>query len=335
MWSVFLFLLAALGIAIAGVRLSKTADRLADKTGLGEAFIGGLFLGAVTSLSGMITSVTAAADGHAALAVSNAIGGIAAQTVFLAIADMTYRKAPLEHASASLQNLLQAALLLLLLGLILFAVLQPPATIFWMHPVSFLLIGVYLLGAYGIHRSKKQPPWKPVETKQTVLDTPEKHSEDFSLSSLLWRFFLLSLIVGVCGYVVGKTGADIVQLTGLSEGIVGVFFTAIATSLPELIVSISAVRRGALDLAVGNIIGGNTFDILFLAFSDLAFTGGSLLHHTGPAQLLSLLLALVLTSILLLGFLYRFRRGVAQIGWMSITLIIVFVLGQSYLVWLG
>ena len=80
--AIVIFLGLAVTIAVAGTFLTKIADRLADVTGLGEALVGGILLGGVTSLSGIVTSVTAAAGGHPELAFSNAVGGIAAQTVF-------------------------------------------------------------------------------------------------------------------------------------------------------------------------------------------------------------------------------------------------------------
>ncbi len=98
---VALYIFCTLAIGIVGTFLTRQADRLADITGLGEALMGAIFLGAVTSLSGIATSVTAAAQNLPELSVRNAIGGIAVQTFFLAIADITYKKGNLEHASAS------------------------------------------------------------------------------------------------------------------------------------------------------------------------------------------------------------------------------------------
>ena len=72
--------------------MTRVADRLADVTGLGEAVFGAVLLGGSTSLPGIITSVTTAFEGYAELSISNAIGGIAAQTTFLAIADAVYPK---------------------------------------------------------------------------------------------------------------------------------------------------------------------------------------------------------------------------------------------------
>ena len=111
------FAAATVVVAVAGTRITRLADRLADETGLGEAMTGALLLGIATSLAGTVVSVSAALQGLASLAYANAIGGIAAQTAFLALADLVYRRANLEHASAELASILQAALLCLLLSL--------------------------------------------------------------------------------------------------------------------------------------------------------------------------------------------------------------------------
>ena len=95
--------------------LTRRAEEIAKITGLGDLLTGAILIGAVTSLSGSIMSVSATWNGDASLAVSNAVGGIAVQTTFLAIADMTYRRANLEHAAASEPNLLQGVVLVGLL----------------------------------------------------------------------------------------------------------------------------------------------------------------------------------------------------------------------------
>lgn len=104
-------------ILLVGLRMTGLADRIADRTGLGEAVVGGVLLGAATSFSGTIVSLSAALDGRASLAFSNGIGGIAAQTAFLAIADIVYRRANLEHAAAEITEVFQCGVLLALLAI--------------------------------------------------------------------------------------------------------------------------------------------------------------------------------------------------------------------------
>lgn len=76
------FCACAAVIALAGTRITGIVDQLADRTGIGEAAAGAVLLGGATSLGGSVLSVTAAWNGHAELAVSNALGGIAVQTFF-------------------------------------------------------------------------------------------------------------------------------------------------------------------------------------------------------------------------------------------------------------
>ena len=159
-----IFASAALVIAFLGVRMAGIADRIADLTGLGEAVVGGVLLGMATSLSGTVVSITAALEGRASLAFSNAIGGIAAQTAFLAFADIIHRKANLEHASAEVTNLFQAALLVTMLSLPFAAWASPELALVGIHPVSVLLVAVYVVGVLATRRARQQPMWRPVTT---------------------------------------------------------------------------------------------------------------------------------------------------------------------------
>ena len=204
-----IFFAAAVVIALVGTRLTKVADLLADKTGLGEALVGAVMLGAATSLSGIVTSVTAAAGGSPELAISNALGGVAAQTAFLAVADMSYRNINLEHAAASVANLMQGTLLVTLLAVPLMALASPDINLFGIHPASIILIAAYLFGIRLISQAEDQPTWDPYDTPETKEDDPDESEEEAEQTSLtrLWVSFLaLSALLGVAGYVVAQTG---------------------------------------------------------------------------------------------------------------------------------
>ena len=122
-----------------------------------------------------------------------------------------------------------------------------------------------------------------------------------------------------------ESGIAITRRTGLSETVVGALLTAVVTSLPELVTSIAAVRRGALTLAVGGIIGGNCFDVLFLSFSDVAYRGGSIYHAITDRQVFLVALTQVLVGILLLGLLRRERAGVLGIGFESFLILTIYL----------
>ena len=330
--SIGVFLVAALTIAFVGTKMTEIADRLADKTGLGEAVVGALFLGGSTSLPGIITSITTAAEGHAELAISNALGGIAAQTAFLGLADIVYPKANLEHAAASVANLTQGTLLVALLALPLVAISSPQVTAWGIHPVSFVIPLAYIFGLRLISRARETPMWSPRKTEKTRLDEKETDDSDSSSLTSLWlRFAFFALAIGVAGYVVAQSGVAIVEKTGISESVVGGLFTAVSTSLPELVTSIAAVRQGALTLAVGDIIGGNSFDVLFIAFADVAYRQGSIYHAITKSQSFIIALTILMTGILLLGLLRREKHGIGNIGFESFLILLVYLGGFSLL----
>ncbi|MDG4650499.1 sodium:calcium antiporter [Roseibacterium sp. SDUM158017] len=316
---------SALVILLAGLRMTGLADRIADRTAFGEAVVGGVLLGAATSMSGTIVSLTSALGGDASLAFSNGIGGIAAQTAFLALGDMIYRRANLEHAAAELANIFQAGLLLLLLAVPFVAYAGPDVAIWAIHPASIALFAIYAAGVYATQGLREDPMWQPTDTAETRPDQPEDGDEpDKPARGLIALFMGLMLVMGAAGWAVAQVGAEVVARYGFSSSIVGALMTAVVTSLPELVTTLAAVRRGALQLAVGGIIGGNTFDTLFLTMSDIGYRDGSLYHAIGRDDLFWLGTSAVMTAILLLGLVYRERSGPGGIGVESVAMLGVY-----------
>lgn len=321
----FAFLCAMLLIGWYGIQMTKTARDLARDTGMGEAMMGAFFIGASTSLSGITTSVTAALSGFAELAVSNSLGGIAAQTAFLAIADIAYRRANLEHAAASAENLFMAALLITLLSIHLVGIAVPDISLWSIHPATFVLIAVYLLGMHLLARTHKMPMWLPRKTRDTPTER-EEHTKRVSKNlGVLWsRFLFYSAVVSGAGWFLAQLAVPLVEETRLSYGFVGGILTAVSTSIPELVVAVTAVRMRALNLAIGDIIGGNAFDTLFIAASDIAFREGSIYSAISSSEIFWLATSLLMTGVLLMGLLYRQRHGPGNIGLESTVLLLLY-----------
>lgn len=154
-----LSLLAAMAvvIAIAGTAMAKTVDRLADRTGLGEALSGVLLLAAATSVPDFAATLSASLAGRPVLAISNVTGSMAANLVFLVIADAFYRKANLEHAAASGAILMQAALFIALLSLPLIAATGPALSLWGIHPVTPTIVVAYVFGLRLVHSAQETP----------------------------------------------------------------------------------------------------------------------------------------------------------------------------------
>jgi len=329
------FFVCALIIAFFGTKMAGYAEIIADRTRFGEALIGSVLLGAGTSIAGIVTSSSTAASGAADLSVANAMGGIAAQTMFLAIADIAYRKVNLEHAGASLVNIGQATVLILLITLPILAYAAPPFAVWGVNPLTPLLVGVYLVGLHNAHRIHEKPMWLVRKTDATRNEEDDETQDGRTLWVIGALFAALVCIVGFAGWVVGETGILLSERLGISQGVVGALGTAIVTSLPELVTTIAAVRRGALQLAIGGIIGGNMFDALFIASSDVFYRNGSIYNAIEERTLFWMALVIAMTGILLIGLLRRERQGPAGIGWESVLLIALWVGGSGLQVALG
>lgn len=330
LWAaVLIFGGSAVAITIAGTRLAGYADRFADRTGLGEAITGTLLLGLTTALPGLTASVVAAIEGRPVLALGNAIGGIAFQTTVLAVADIAHREANLEHAAASLQNVMQAVMLVLLLTLVLLALASPDVTFAHVHPMTPAILLAAALAFWLVYRVHESPMWQPEETKETVEDVPATESKQERLPMLVLGLLVSGGITLASGALVAHAAGEIVRQTAIPEAIVGGLFMATATSLPELVTCVAAVRRGALTLAVGDIVGGNFFDVLFVAAADIAYVHGSIFHARGVGmrEIFITALTILLNVVLLSGLINRQKHGPANIGFESMLMLIMYVLG--------
>lgn len=321
--SVIALAVALAVIMSAGRRLASTADVLADRTGMGEAAAGALLLGAVTSLPGIGTTVVGSLNGDAQFALANPLGGIAVQTVWLAIADLLYRRSNIEHAAASLENVLQSLVLIALLSVPVIAYATPTLRLGWMHPASLAIPLVYLYGLYLLRRLRRDPMWEATQTSETRQDEPDDDDdEDASTAQLWWRLAALAAVVAGTGYLIGQGGLGVVAATGLPSGLVGFTLTTAITSLPELVTLLAAVRIGALSLGIGNIIGGNAFDALMIFLADATYRQGSVYSAGSSAGLLLAGSTIVMTVALSAGLIMRDRHGV---GFEGVAIPVVYV----------
>lgn len=318
------FVIAAGAIAVAGTKLAYLADELADRTGLGEIVAGAVFVGFVTSMPGILTSVTTAWADHPSLSIGNALGGLTAQTAFLAIADVIYRKSNLEHAAASATGLTQATLLVAMLSIPIIAYAMPGLALGHVSMGTVVLFGLYAVGLRILTQVNDRPMWTPVDTEHTVHEEEQAAAmpDDPRSDQRLWvMFVLLASVTALAGFAIGEVSIGIVQQTGFDENAFGTVFTAVANSLPELVTAIASVRIGAVRLAVGNVIGGNAFEVLFLAVADFFYFEGPIYSALTEKDFATLGTVLLMTSVLLMGLLRRERHGPGNIGWESLTVL--------------
>jgi cation:H+ antiporter len=320
------FAAAVVFVVFGGVRTAGLADVLADRLGIGEALFGTMVLAAVSSLPGVVVTATSAWHDQPALAYGNAVGGIAAQTAALAIADIAYRRANLEHAAASLSNIFFGLLLVAMLIIVSAVPLLADYTLLGLHPGSFALVAVYWFGVKEVRQVDQEPLWHPHRTRETRLDVPadDAGTRRFSTRRLLVEFIAVGAAVSVAGWVLARSADAVVARTALSPAFVGTILLGVANALPETVLAVTAVRRGAVTLAMAGVLGGNAFDVLNLVVGDAFYGGGSLYHAASRIQLLLVLMSALMATTIAAGLLRRERSGIGNIGFESAIVMVIY-----------
>jgi cation:H+ antiporter len=104
--------------------------------------------------------------------------------------------------------------------------------------------------------------------------------------------------------------------------------------VPELVVTVSALRLGAVDMAIGNLLGSNLFDMLILAIDDIAYAKGPLLAAVSPAHAITAFAAVIMSGIFIVAMLYKPETRLrGTIGWVSLSLLMVYVF-SAYAIYL-
>lgn len=149
----------------------------------------------------------------------------------------------------------------------------------------------------------------------------------------LWTEFCIgAAVTAAAGYVVGQVGIELVNRAALSGTVVGTALLGVVNSLPELATAVAAVRIGAVSLAVGDVIGGNAFEVLFLSAAD-AVHAGSIYASFSWQDRATALFAVLMTGVLLLGMIRREQVGIGRIGFESALVLILYAasIGQLFL----
>lgn len=315
-------------ILYAATRLTRAADVIAERTGLGRSFVGVLLLATATSLPEMGTGVSSVRLYHETdIAMGAAFGSNLFNLVILCFLDFSWRRGAL-LSSVSRTSSLVAWLGIVVIGLCTAAVLVPQrtdlASTWVVSPASLFILGVFFLSMWAIYRSDRR-----VATLHTTADaqTPAAQ-EGMTLRQATWRYVVAAVFVIGGSIWLAHTGDGLVQHVGMDASFVGTQFLALCTSLPEVATSFAALRMGATDLAVTNVLGSNLFNMGFvIVLNDAAFTEGSIWSHIAPVHALTGAFAIVMTALVLIG-LYR-RAPARRIGvFESLGLLVLYVVAS-------
>jgi cation:H+ antiporter len=309
-------------ILVSGTYLSKYGDVLAEKTGLGRTWIGVVLMASVTSLPELVTGISSVGIFDLPdIALGDILGSCMFNILILALLDFLNGSAPIS-ARAHQGQVLTACFGILLLGLFnvsLFGAAQMPS-LGWVGAYSLVFAAVYLAAMRAVFFYEKK---RITELIEAVAE--EIRYEKISKAKAYRMYGLNALLtIGAATYL-PHIGEAIAQMTGLGETFVGSAFIALSTSLPEVVVSIAALKMGAVDMAFGNIFGSNLFNVLILAIDDVFYKKGPILSHVSPNHLVSLSAAIAMTAIATIALTYRAGKKWYFFAWDSVTILAVYV----------
>lgn len=322
-WSVFG--ICAVLIAIAGSTLCRDADIIAEKFNLGRNWVGLILLATVTSLPELASGVSSVTVANVPeIAVGDIFGSCVFNLLLLVLVDFLHRETPV-FRTVSQGHLLTAGFGIVMIAFAgLSITLNHVDLLFSIGHVGLatpVLLGLYLLSTRTLFI---------YERAQEVSPGSAALYASHDLGPSLRRAMIAAVVVAAAGIALPFSGAAIAAGMGWEEGFVGTLFIALATSLPEIAITVTAVRLRAPDLAFANLLGSNLFNIAILAVDDIFYTRGSLLHDVSAAHIGTALTAVLMTGVVVIGLVFGpERRLFRMLNWISLALITIYVFNMA------
>lgn len=250
----FILLIKGADILVSG------SSQIAKRFHISEMIIGLTIVAMGTSMPELVVSLTSAVEGFSDMSLGNVIGSnLVNLLLILGVCAMMKKGIEIKRETKMFENPLNLAITFILLIICNFGAQMLGIT---RGEGIFLLVIFVIYIAYLIVKSKRDSVNEQITSEEKSIP--------------MWKSILF-IILGIIGL---KYGADFVinnsvkiaEIIGISEKIIGLTIIAIGTSLPELVASVTAIRKGEDDLAIGNILGSNIFNILLILGVSSAIT---------------------------------------------------------------
>lgn len=232
------------------------ASKIADKFGIPQLVIGLTIVAMGTSLPEAAVSITSALKGSAGITIGNVVGSNILNILVILGLTAVIRAIPVQKSTVKYEIPFTIFITVLLAGLGLAdnKISRPEGVILWGFMILYLL--------YLLKMSKSG-------------EAQEEASEDDKKCSVLKM--LLMVVIGAVMIVFGSdvtvdAATELALIFGMSDRVIGLTIVAFGTSLPELVTSVTAALKGKVDIAVGNIVGSNIFNILFVVGTSAIIT---------------------------------------------------------------
>ena len=323
------FALCTVLIGFAGPELSRSGDIIAEKTGISQNWIGLVMLATVTSLPELITGLSSVTIADVPeIAVGDVLGSCVFNLAILIVLDLMNRDGPI-YFRAHQGHILAAGFGIVLIGWagmsMLLAGHRFEFHIGHVGLYSPIMIGLYFIAIRTVFTYERN------QREEFVEEVAEQYG-DITLKQAVRRYLVGAVVLVAAGVWLPFVAADLSEAMGWRQTFVGTLLVAAVTSLPELVVTLAALRIGALNMAVANLLGSNLFNIFVLAIDDIAYLKGPILSHVSPVHAVSAFSAVVMTGIVVIGLLYRAKtRAFRYFDWISMSLFLIYLLNSYVL----
>lgn len=330
------FAACALAIGYAGARLTRLADAIGEKTGLSGSWIGLVLLATATSLPEMATGVSAVTVANAPnLAIGNALGSTIFNLALLVLVDFLHQPESL-YTRAGHGHILSAAFGIVLLSVVGVSLLlereQVLPAIAHIGAYTPLLLALYLVAMRNVYEFERRQPRSAGSARSGGSALPLRY-QAIGLRAAVLQFAFFAALVAAAGTLLPVLGVRIAEAMNWSRSFVGTLFVTAVTSLPELVVTVTALRLGALDMAIGNLLGSNLFNIVVvISLDDLFFTGGSILANVATAHAVTAFSAAMMSGAVIVGLVsrpgrqWRYMPSMVSLALATVYLVNVYVL---------
>ena len=313
------FIVTALIIIFSGIRLCYYGDQIAQRTGLTRAWVGIILIAAITSLPEVVTSMGAALMVKAPdLALGDLLGSNAFNLMALGLLLVIYRQK--RPTSKIFGGAICSFFGIILVGLVGGGIIfRSPFSLGWFGLDSLLILTIYLLGMRFVYRYEHRN-----ESPKSKVQSPKLNYKGIYL-----RFIVAALFIVGAGIWLANLGEEIAIKTHWGRAFVGSFFLAVTTSLPEVVVAGTALKIGALDMAIGALLGSNMFNLSIIPLTDIFYRPGPILKAVSPtSSLLTAGIVMALTIITLGGLLYRSKKKVPRFSPDSLLVVTIYLIGM-------
>ncbi len=310
-------------IVWSGTRLSRYGDQLADLLGWGKMFMGIVLIAGITSLPELLSGMSSVLVIDAPdLAVGDIVGSCAFNILIISIMDVFYDQKKTVTSVAQTGHVIGAAFGIVMLSSVALAIIRPEifGRLGWIGGFSLVFLCLYFLAIRVVFLFERRQTKGKSASAQTTL----------SLKQVAIRFCLHAAIVMAAAATLPFFGERLAKMSGLGQSFFGTLFIAASTSLPEVAVSVAAIRLGLIDIAIGNIFGSNIFNIAILALDDLFYKKGPIFMYTSPNHLIPVLGTIVITAVGIIGLVYKSEKK-WKLGIDSAVIVAIYIVMMTML----